>query len=256
MVSSGGVCGCYTARSPSVPGSGRVTGRPPASQVGLRSGWPDRRLDERRGGHHALEADAVLDAQAVEQVDEVLGREVAHRARTGERAAAEAARGAVDHGHAPLERRVDVGQGLAARVVGVQPDAPDVDQRQHGVEDARDVAGGRRADRVAEADLVAAEVEQPAGHAGGRRRGHLALVRAAERDRHVPADAHRPGCRVRHDAGRVGERLLGGPVEVGAVERIGRADDDRDLVGARGDGALEAAQGRARAPGIGRRAGG
>ena len=100
--------------------------------------------------------------QAVEQVDEVLGREVADRARTGERAAAEAARRAVDDRHAPLERRVDVGQRLAARVVGVQPDAPDVDQREHGVEHARDVAGRRRPDRVAEADLVAAEVEQPA----------------------------------------------------------------------------------------------
>ena len=143
-----------------------------------------------------------------------------------------------------LQRGEDVGERLAARVVGVEARAPDGDQRQHRVEDPVDVARGRGADRVAEADLVAAEVEQPGGDGRGRRGGRP-RPRTGSRTRPTRSRGRAcPGCGVRHDARRVGQRLVRGPVDVRPVERVGRADDDRDLVGARGDGALEAARRR------------
>src|SRR5579871_6678837 len=74
---------------------------------------PRRRRDER------VEVDARLDALAFEQVDEVLGRDVARGAR-GERTAAEAADRGVQHPRARLEGGQAVRVAGVARVVAVE----------------------------------------------------------------------------------------------------------------------------------------
>ena len=116
--------------------------------------------------------------------------------------------------------------------------------RQDGVEDALDVGRRRGADRVAEADVVAAEVEQAGRGVGGRLRRDRARVRAAERDRHVAAGPHAALAGGGEDGRGIGQGGLAGPAEVRLVERVGGADDDGDLVGAGGDRPLEAARRR------------
>jgi hypothetical protein len=78
--------------------------------------------------------------------------------------------------------------------VGVEADASTSDDGQDGVEDAGDVAWRRRPDRVPEADVVAAEVDEADrdGGGGGRR---PPFVRAAEGDRHVAAASTGPSRR-------------------------------------------------------------
>ena len=89
-----------------------------------------------------VEVDAGLHALAVEQVDEVLGGDVAGRARR-ERAAAEAADGGVEDRRAVLEAGERVGVAGVARVVQVQADGLAGLQRSRA-RSSRTCAGRRR----------------------------------------------------------------------------------------------------------------
>src|SRR6185312_12773939 len=82
---------------------------------------PAGRLEQR------IEVDARLDAVALELPDEVLGGDVAGRARRV-RAAAEAADRRVEHLSAAVERRPGAGVAGGARVVQVRPDGPAEDR--------------------------------------------------------------------------------------------------------------------------------
>src|ERR1700737_5012033 len=80
--------------------------------------------------------DARLDPLAVQQVDEILCRDVAGRPR-GERAAADSADGRVEQGRARLDRRVGVGEAGIARVVQVRANGkPEGDDGGHEAADA------------------------------------------------------------------------------------------------------------------------
>src|SRR5207248_10780986 len=84
---------------------------------------------------------------AIEEVDEVLGRDVAGGAGR-EGAAAESADGGVEEPHARLERRVGVGEARVARVVQVDAGWADA------FDEAAHLTRRRDADRVGEDDLV------------------------------------------------------------------------------------------------------
>ncbi|GAA3061987.1 hypothetical protein GCM10020000_51590 [Streptomyces olivoverticillatus] len=115
-----------------------------------------------RGGETA-EVDPGGDAEAVEHPYEVFGGEVSGGALRV-RAAAEAARGGVDGGHAVAQRGQGVGERLAVGVVEVDGEPLRAHARlAEGGQQGGDVAGGGHADGVAEAQLVTAEAEQPAG---------------------------------------------------------------------------------------------
>ena len=109
--------------------------------------------------------DAVLVARGVEQVDQVLGREVARGARRVRAAAGPAGRRSRSVRTPAAEPGRDVGQRRPARVVEVVRHAgrarcppPSREPGQLG-----DLVRDADADRVAEADLVGAELEQPHG---------------------------------------------------------------------------------------------
>src|SRR3954471_2229540 len=103
------------ARSPSgrpTPPTGRVLWGPcpRAVDVALERA-AEHLLQPARDVHEGTEVDAGLDPLSLEQVDEILGRHVAGRARR-EGTAAEAADGCVEHMCPGLER------GEAVRVAG------------------------------------------------------------------------------------------------------------------------------------------
>ena len=129
-------------------------------------------------------------AHAVEHEEQVLGRDVARRARRV-RAAAEAARRRVEDPHALAQALDDVRERGPARVVEVQREPLDRDARlDRPPDDVRHLRRNADADRVADRHLVAADREEPRGNARDGLRRDRPLVRAAERARHVAAHAH------------------------------------------------------------------
>ena len=118
---------------------------------------PGGDLDQR------VEVDAGLDPLALEQVEDVLGGDVAGRARR-ERAAAEAADRGVEQGRAGLHGRPCAGDARVARVVEVAADrdAEDGD----ALDEPRDGTRRRDADRVREHDLAGAGGDEPLRQVG------------------------------------------------------------------------------------------
>src|SRR5581483_7835659 len=126
----------------------------------------EERLEPLGDGDERGEVDARLDPLALEQEDEILGRDVARRARRV-RAAAEAADRRVEQPRARLERGETVRIPGVARVVPVEPRRARLgDERAHR-------RGGRDADRVRQDDLRTAgeprrELDDGAGIASTR----------------------------------------------------------------------------------------
>src|SRR5450756_1944642 len=175
----------------------------------------------------------MLDALGVEHVDQVLGREVASGARRVGTAPGPAGRG-VEAGHAETERRHDVRERRPPRVVKMVGDPLDRDARldrgaRHRLHGGRD----RHADRIAEADLVCAEVEEPASDSDGPRRINAAGVWASERGRDVgapPPPAPRGLLQKRPERAKRG---LNRQPDVPFRERVRRCRKDGDRVRAR-----------------------
>src|SRR5450759_4869215 len=175
----------------------------------------------------------MLDALGVEHVDQVLGREVASGARRVGTAPGPARRG-VEAGHAETERRHDVRERRPPRVVKMVGDPLDRDARldrgaRHRLHGGRD----RHADRIAEADLVCAEVEEPASDSDGPRRINAAGVWASERGRDVgapPPPAPRGLLQKRPERAKRG---LNRQPDVPFRERVRRCRKDGDRVRAR-----------------------
>ena len=156
----------------------------------------------------ALERDARLPARRVEEVDEVLGREVAGRAGRVRAATGPAGR-RVEAADPGVEPGRDVGQRRPARVVEVVGDPFERDAGRDGQPgQRRDLARHADPDRVAEADLVDAELEQPErdlDRSGGL---DAAGVRAAEGGRDVAAPPPAELAGARQDRRERRQRLV------------------------------------------------
>src|SRR5215213_3622690 len=128
---------------------------------GRRAGAAEVAGQPGAGRDEGAEVDAVLDAETGEQPDQVLGRQVAGRAlRVG--TAAEATGARVVRRDAGAQAGHRVRQRLSVRVVEVQGEVVDghagLGERAH---QRRHVAGRADPDRVAQAELARAEVEEP-----------------------------------------------------------------------------------------------
>ena len=144
-----------------------------------------------------VEVDARLHALAVEEVDEVLGRDVARRVR-GERAAAEAADGRVEQRRARLQARDRVRIARVAGVVEMEADRRACRGAEGGGHEPAHLGGDADADRVGEQHLVRARGRDERDVLDHDPRIDRALERAAERrgqrDVHAPARRlDRPG---------------------------------------------------------------
>ncbi len=116
------------------------------------------------GGDQRFEVDAGLDAEAVERPHQVLGGQVAGGA-LGVRAASEPAGRGVDRGDPGFEGGDGVGESLTVGVVEVHGHVADRHSAGlEGGEQILDVARGGDPDGVTDAQLIAAEAHQPAGH--------------------------------------------------------------------------------------------
>src|SRR5579864_7492521 len=132
-----------------------------AGLIDLAREWVAHGIDdEPRSSQDAVQTDAVLDAEAIQQVEEVLGSEVARRTGTGKGAATQAACRAVEMREPELQASHDIGHGDATRIVKMH--APLVERRQikQRVHDSANVARGGNADRVTQDDLLDAQFEQ------------------------------------------------------------------------------------------------
>jgi hypothetical protein len=89
-------------------------------------------------------------------------------------------------------------------------------------------------DRVAERELVAAQVHQSPAHLDDLRHRHGALPRVAETHRDVAANPQPLGPSTLDDRREHGQRLLDAAVEVLAGERLGGAAEHRDRPHTRG----------------------
>src|SRR5439155_1214627 len=103
-------------------------------------------------------------------------------------------------------------------------------QRAGDGEELARLARVGHAGRVAEADLLRAGRDEPAGDREDALARHVALVRAAEAhaDHALAAEAGLAG--ARQDAFEPGQRLLDRAVDVLAVVRLARREEDVDLV--------------------------
>src|SRR5579859_1732730 len=163
------------------------------------------------------EVDARLDPLAVQQVDEVLRRDVAGRPR-GERAAADSAHGRVEQARARLDRSVGVREAGIARVVQVHANGrPERADRGH---EAADSPRRGDPDRVREHDLVGAESGDLLGQPQDVLRRDGSLERTAERDADRHGGADPVLVRPRDDASGRRDRLRHRRPLVSLVERL------------------------------------
>ncbi len=163
-------------------------------------------------------------AHAVEQVDEVLGGEVAGGARRVG-AAAQPAHRRVEGGDAGLEPDEDVGERRPAGVVHVHRDGAGAGAPEEEVQDLARLVGRADADGVAERHLVAAQGEEPLGD-GDRLPGiDLALVGAAPDGGDVAADPQAALQRRPHHRLEGAEGLVDGLVDVLLVVGLGRREE-------------------------------
>jgi hypothetical protein len=114
---------------------------------------PDTGVDQR------VEVDAGVDAEPAQQPDHILGRDIARGAR-GIGATAEAGDGTVEDADAHLQRGVDVGRGHAVGVVEMPGDLLQRDAPRHGLDHVLGALRRAGAYGVAEADFVAAHLDQ------------------------------------------------------------------------------------------------
>src|SRR3954454_16971316 len=130
----------------------------------------------------------VLNAQAGEEPDQVLGREFAGGA-LGVGAAAEAAGAGVERRDSGEQPGVGVGEGLTVGVVEVEREGADARAgAAELVDECGDVAGGADADGVTQAELAGAQVEQAAPDRDDLPDRHGAFPRIAEAHRDVGPD--------------------------------------------------------------------
>ena len=181
-------------------------------------------------GQQRLEVDAGVDAHLVQHRDEVLRGDVARGAgRDG--APAELAEARLEGLAAGFERRQDVREALAARVVevGGQLDlGPELGACV--LEEPAHLARVGHPGRVAEPDLLGPGVAQSARDPEHARLGDVALVGAAEADADHPLAAQARLAGAAEHALEAAERLLDRAVDVLAVVRLAGAQEDVDLV--------------------------
>ncbi len=188
-------------------------------------GHPGADVDER------LEVDAGGDPGAVERVHEVLGREVAGRAR-GVGAAAEPAGGGVGDARRRPRTRPGCWPAPVRRCRGSGPRA---DRAGTSARDARrsgpGPGSGCRPRWCRRARPRRSRARAARWSPGGRRRRgpHPGTdSRTPSRRSRARADPRRP--RAVDDGREHRQRLVDGPPEVGAAERLGGGAEDRDLV--------------------------
>ena len=109
--------------------------------------------------------------------------------------------------HARLERRVDVGQPLAARVVEVGGQLDVGQPVERALEERADLRRVRHPGGVAEADLLGAGGGEPPADREHRLGIDDSLVRAAERDADHRLAAQPVLAGARHDPLEAGQRL-------------------------------------------------
>ena len=194
------------------------------------------------GRDHRVQVDAGRHAHVLDHVHEFLGGDVAGRAGRV-RAAAQAADGGVEVGHAEFQGGQHVGQPGAPGVVEVQ-----VQRRSPGWAERNAPTSARTRVGVAmpvvspnEAESAPSAMARPATDTTRAHR-HVALVRAAPRGGHDHLHGGAAVVRDRDDLGDLVERLPGGPVDVLAVVRLRGGDDRLQLGEARVQGAQRAAQ--------------
>src|SRR5215218_6365048 len=190
---------------------------------------PEDLLDVAAGGKQLLDVDAGLVAHLMQHREQVLGGDVAGRAgRHG--AAAELAEARLEAADARVERRQHVGEPLATRVVEVRGELDPGQPLLGGEEKLADLAGVRHAGGVAEPKLVRAGGGDSLGQVEHAARVDVAVVGAAEGDGDH-AFAVEPGVEdAREHALDRRERVVDGAVDVLAVVRLRRTEEDADLV--------------------------
>jgi len=181
---------------------------------------PEHALQPLRHFDQRVEVDAGFDPLAFEEVDEILGGDVAGRARSVGAAAEPADRG-VQHGGARLDRRDRVGVAGVPGVVQVDADRP---AAGHPPDEVADLPRRGDADRVREDELRRVEPGAQLRHPS---RVDPTLEGAAEGD--ADGRGHR---QLRETEDRLGlrERLVEGHVPVPLVEGLRRGDRAVDPV--------------------------
>ena len=143
----------------------------------------EQRLRGARGLEQRAEVDARVGAHLVQHRDDVLGGDVAGRARR-DRAAAELAEARLERAHARLVGGEHVRQALAARVVEVRRELDVVaERRAGGREEAAHLRRVGHPGRVAEADLLRAGRDQPLARSRTRARAGRGPRRGSRRRR-------------------------------------------------------------------------
>ena len=180
------------------------------------------------GLHQRLEVNPRLDPQAVEGPDQVLRRQVAGCA-LGVGAPAQTTRRGVDDGYSVCQGSHGVRERLTIGVVEMHPNAIGTNSvGVQGIQQPVNVSGRARADRVAQAELVTAQVHHPRRDSHDLVDGNVSFPGVAKTHRDVCADPQALDTGSLHDRSEHRDGLRDAAVEVPAGEGLGRAAEDRD----------------------------
>ena len=185
-----------------------------------------------------VQIDPGLDAEAVQHVDDVFGRDIAGRAFRV-RTTTKPRDRAVEDRQAAFERGVDVSERLSVRVVVVRRERRQRNAPRGGFDHRSRLPRRAGADRVAERDLVAAHVPQTFGHVGNRLGADFAFVRAAEDTREIAAHANAMLLCCFGDRPETLETLVDRAVDVLLRERLRSRGEHHDFLRARSDRSFE-----------------
>ena len=190
----------------------------------------DEALGHPPGFDQSIEVDAGRDPHSVEHVDEILGRQIAGRARRVG-ASSEPADARVEIANTDFQSNEDVGKRRPARVVHVHGELLGADGANHELENPMRMTRSTDPDRVAERNLIAAHPEKALDELEGSTRIDVALVRAAPHGRHVSANPEAGGARGQGRFFEGRERLVDALVHVLSIVRLARRKEYRDLRG-------------------------
>ncbi len=214
-----------------------AVGKSPARATIARQLFAQLEPEPMRARDQRLEIDPGVDPQPPQQVDQVLGRDVAGGLRRKRAATCSAHRG-VQRRYAAFHRRQGIRIARVSGVVEVRADGGA--QLAGSLNKRRDLRRHADPDGVREADLIGRDGHQPLDEAEHPLVRDNTLEGAAERhaDRHGDRHPVRP-C-ARHHRQRRLQPLLRGGVLIAAAELVGGREGVMHLVHAGGDRPLVA----------------
>ena len=175
----------------------------------------------------------------MQQIEHILGRDIAGRARR-KRASADPPAARIDDAHARLHRSVNITDSGIAGVVEVHAQRRVTDDWAQLLDEITDIRRHRDADRIGERDFVDARIDQSTRDVADDRGVDFTFERTTEGGGNAHAEKALRRLRTSGQIGNGGVHFGGSGALVASAKRIGGDGNAVDLIDVRSQRALEA----------------